>query len=199
MRTTLVLLLISAILLGNFALFYFLGIPKLFQQLLENHRKKTKYGVKQEWIEMQTDVHKQAKARRRKEEKRATQHAINTATAAVDAKALHPPRAATMPPTNPPADHELFLVLVTVIGIIFLQILLAVAYLAYRNYAEKAKWRRLSRRGVVVINGPAIFWTDDLPVPSVPVRFDVADEERVTRGLESGRAGGVQGPSSVEG
>lgn len=69
MRTALVFLLISSILLGNFILFYFLGIPKLFQQLLDNHKKKQKHTEKQEWIEMQSDVHQRAKERRRKEEK----------------------------------------------------------------------------------------------------------------------------------
>jgi hypothetical protein len=69
MRTALVFLLISCILLGNFVLFYFLGIPKLFQQLLENHRRKQRTGAKQEWIEMQSDVQQRAKERRRKEEK----------------------------------------------------------------------------------------------------------------------------------
>lgn len=69
MRTALVFFLISSILLGNFVLFYFLGIPKLFKQLLDNHKKKEKYDVKQEWIEMQSNVHKRAKERRRREEK----------------------------------------------------------------------------------------------------------------------------------
>jgi len=69
MRTALVFLLIASILLGNFILFYFLGIPKLFQDLLDNHRKKQKHKPKQEWIEMQSDVHKRAKERRRKEER----------------------------------------------------------------------------------------------------------------------------------
>lgn len=69
MRTALVFLLISVILIGNFILFYFLGIPKLLKQLLENHQKKQKHSTKQEWIEMQSDVHKRAKERRRREEK----------------------------------------------------------------------------------------------------------------------------------
>jgi len=69
MRTVLVFLLISSILLGNFILFYFLGIPKLLKQLLQNHQKKQKLSTKQEWIEMQSDVHKRAKERRRKEER----------------------------------------------------------------------------------------------------------------------------------
>jgi hypothetical protein len=69
MRTALVFFLISSILIGNFVLFYFLGIPKLFKQLLDNHKKKEKYNAKQEWIEMQSDVHKRAKERRRREEK----------------------------------------------------------------------------------------------------------------------------------
>ena len=70
MRTALVFLLISSILIGNFILFYFLGIPKLLKQLLYNHQKKQKqHNAKQEWIEMQSDVHKRAKERRRKEEK----------------------------------------------------------------------------------------------------------------------------------
>lgn len=69
MRTALVLLLISCILLGNFVLFHFLGIPKLLQQLLENQKKKQRGSTKQEWIEMQSDVQQRAKERRRKEEK----------------------------------------------------------------------------------------------------------------------------------
>ncbi|KAF3051987.1 hypothetical protein E8E11_010513 [Didymella keratinophila] len=48
MRTALVFFLISSILLGNFILFYFLGIPKLFKQLLDNQKKKNKYNAKQE-------------------------------------------------------------------------------------------------------------------------------------------------------
>ncbi len=62
-------LLIACILLGNFVLFYFLGIPRLFQQLVENHRKKQRYNPKQEWIEMQSGIQQRAKERRRREEK----------------------------------------------------------------------------------------------------------------------------------
>lgn len=69
MRTALVFLLISSILIGNFILFYFLGIPKLFQELVRNHKKKQRSSTKQEWIEMQTDVQQRAKDRRRREEK----------------------------------------------------------------------------------------------------------------------------------
>ena len=69
MRTALVFFLISSILLGNFILFYFLGIPKLFKLLLDSQKKKEKYNAKQEWIEMQSNVHKRAKERRRREEK----------------------------------------------------------------------------------------------------------------------------------
>jgi hypothetical protein len=69
MRTALVFLLIASILCFNFILFYFLGIPKLFKELVENHKKKNKTRPKQEWIEMQSDVQQRAKERRRKEEK----------------------------------------------------------------------------------------------------------------------------------
>lgn len=69
MRTALVFLLIVCILCGNFILFYFLGIPKLFRELVQNHQKKQKISTKQEWIEMQSDVQQRAKERRRKEEK----------------------------------------------------------------------------------------------------------------------------------
>ena len=75
MRTALVFLLILSILLANFVLFYFLGIPRLLQRLVENNKKKKKkkkkqrLGSKQEWIEMQNGVQQRAKERRRKEEK----------------------------------------------------------------------------------------------------------------------------------
>ncbi len=81
-------------------------------------------------------------------------------------------------------NHELYFVLAAVLGIILLQILLIIALLAYRDYAAKAKWRRWSQRGVVFVNGPAVYWADDLPMPSVPVHFDAT----VSSGQPQGRA-----------
>lgn len=62
-------MLISSILIGNFILFYFLGIPKLFRKLVMNQKKKARSNTKQEWIEMQSDVQQRAKERRRRDEK----------------------------------------------------------------------------------------------------------------------------------
>jgi predicted Holliday junction resolvase-like endonuclease len=69
MRLVLVVLLIAVILILNFVLFYFLGIPDLIRELAKNKdKKKRKTPAKPEWIEMQTDVQQRAKERRRKEE-----------------------------------------------------------------------------------------------------------------------------------
>ena len=54
------------------------------------------------------------------------------------------------------ADPELLLVLITVAGIILLQVLITTSYLCSRRYKEQAKWRRLSQQGIVVINGPVL-------------------------------------------
>lgn len=70
------------------------------------------------------------------------------------------------------ADTELLIILVTVTGIITLQILVAITFLCYRNYKGKARWRRLRQRGIVLLDGPAMYWTDDLPIPPIPVQVE---------------------------
>jgi len=67
-----------------------------------------------------------------------------------------------MSPTNSTRDTELILILITVAGILLLQILTAIACLFYYNRKAKAKWRRLSQQGIVLVHGPAVFWTDEL-------------------------------------
>jgi predicted Holliday junction resolvase-like endonuclease len=67
MRLALVVILIVVILIANFVLFYFLGIPNLVRELAKNNKRR-KTPPKPEWIEMQTDVQQRAKERRRKEE-----------------------------------------------------------------------------------------------------------------------------------
>lgn len=67
-----------------------------------------------------------------------------------------------MAPAHLTRDTELILILVTVAGILLLQILTAIVCLFYYNRKAKAKWRRLSQQGIVLVHGPAVFWTDEL-------------------------------------
>lgn len=74
-------------------------------------------------------------------------------------------------------DFELFLVLVTVAGVIFLQTLAVISCLYYNNYHGKAKWRRLRKKGIVVVNGPVLYWADDDPLPPIRPSFDMRQME----------------------
>ncbi|KAJ4989227.1 hypothetical protein SVAN01_05306 [Stagonosporopsis vannaccii] len=100
-----------------------------------------------------------------------------------------------MSPFNSSRESEPFLVLVVVAGILVLQVLIAIGCLFYYDYKAKAKWRRLSQQGVVLIHGPAVYWTDELPIPSVPVRFSMVDVLRSDRVTAEGQAAGTALPS----
>ncbi|KAH6637938.1 hypothetical protein C7974DRAFT_411394 [Boeremia exigua] len=78
------------------------------------------------------------------------------------------------------ADRELLITLLTVAGIILLQILLVIAYLAYLNWKGKAKWRRLSERGIVVINGPAFRQLENQVTFNSPVRLKLQQRKKKT-------------------
>ncbi|CAO2656994.1 Nn.00g057970.m01.CDS01 [Neocucurbitaria sp. VM-36] len=62
-----------------------------------------------------------------------------------------------------PSDWELVYIILGVIGIVFLEILIVFGCIRLHNLRSKARWRRLRERGVVVVNGPALIWADDLP------------------------------------
>ena len=70
-------------------------------------------------------------------------------------------------------DPELLVVLITVASVITLQILAVVSFLCYRNYKGKARWRHLREEGIVLLDGPAMYWTDDLPIPPVPIQVGI--------------------------
>lgn len=79
-----------------------------------------------------------------------------------------------MPATSPLTDSEFLVVLITVAGIITLQILGIISFLYYRNYQGKARWRRLREEGIVLLEEPAMYWADDVPIPPVPVQVDTS-------------------------
>lgn len=110
----------------------------------------------------------------------------------------HPPSATAMPPFDSPHNSDVFLILIAVAGILLLQIMIVIGCLFYRTYKAKAKWRRLSQEGVVLIDGPAVFWTDDLPLPSVPVRFSMVDVLRSDRETSRANLPGMRRSSQVQ-
>jgi hypothetical protein len=59
-------------------------------------------------------------------------------------------------------DPELSLVLIVVGGVLLLQIFAAIAILWYCDVKGKAKWRHLREQGIVVVNGPALYWADEM-------------------------------------
>ncbi|PZC98046.1 hypothetical protein A1F97_02579 [Pyrenophora tritici-repentis] len=67
---------------------------------------------------------------------------------------------------------QLFIILV-VVGILLFETFLAIAYIRYHNLSSKARWRRLRERGVVVVNGPALIWTDTLPPAPTTSTFNL--------------------------
>ncbi|KAF2132547.1 hypothetical protein P153DRAFT_262898, partial [Dothidotthia symphoricarpi CBS 119687] len=54
-------------------------------------------------------------------------------------------------------------VLTAVAGILVLEAFATIAYLRWHDRSSKAKWKRLRERGVVVVDGPVLMWTDNLP------------------------------------
>ncbi|KAF2622799.1 hypothetical protein BU25DRAFT_351535, partial [Macroventuria anomochaeta] len=88
---------------------------------------------------------------------------------------------AAMAPNDFPTDSELLVILTTVGGIISLQVLVVITCLIYRNYKDKAKWRRLRQQGIVVVNGPALYWTDDQPLPPVPIDTNMVQAQQASR------------------
>lgn len=79
-----------------------------------------------------------------------------------------------LPPSSPftarttpgPHSHDwpLIWVLITVGGIILLELILAIVWIRIHNLRSKARWKRLRQRGVVIVSGAALLWTKDLPL-----------------------------------
>lgn len=75
-------------------------------------------------------------------------------------KAIHSaePRAARFP-----LDWELIWVILSVAGIVLLEILLVLFCVRVLDVRSKANWRRLRQNGSVVVDGPTLIWAHDLP------------------------------------
>ncbi|RMZ66684.1 hypothetical protein GMOD_00002043 [Pyrenophora seminiperda CCB06] len=70
-------------------------------------------------------------------------------------------------------DRTQVYVILIVLGIILFQIALAFAYIRFLNLSSKTRWRRLRQRGVVVVNGPALIWTNTIPPPPLTSTFNL--------------------------
>ncbi|KAF2846823.1 hypothetical protein T440DRAFT_404927 [Plenodomus tracheiphilus IPT5] len=60
-------------------------------------------------------------------------------------------------------DWSVVWVLLGVTGIVLLQIAVVIAFLWDRKKRSETRWRLLRERGVVIIDGPALIWVNDLP------------------------------------
>jgi hypothetical protein len=103
-----------------------------------------------------------------------------------------------LPPINPllsrttPAtylqDWELIYILVTIAILLILELTLVFTCIRIHNLHSKARWRRLRERGVVVVNGPALIWMDNLPLRRGISLFNVRQPAE-----EGKREGGFEG------
>lgn len=98
-----------------------------------------------------------------------------------------------MPPIDFSVDKELLIVLVAVVAIITLQILATIYFLCYRNYKEKARWQRLRQEGIVLLEGPTMYWTDDLSIPPVPIQFNAPRSGQAAHTSSQNLISGPQG------
>ena len=74
------------------------------------------------------------------------------------------PRSPRSTPATFPVDWELAWILITVAGLLVLELTLVLTCIRCHNLRSKARWRRLRERGVVVVSGPALLWVGDLPI-----------------------------------
>jgi hypothetical protein len=80
-------------------------------------------------------------------------------------------------------DWPLLWVLISVSSILIFQVLIVIAFIRWANVHSKARWRRLRQRGVVILDGPALIWTN--PIPPAPAistfnlrqTFQTSDEQ----------------------
>jgi len=83
-------------------------------------------------------------------------------------------------------DWPLFLIIIGVLIILLCQIILVIAFLRWSNVHSKARWRRLRQRGVVILDGPALIWTNPIPPGPTVSTFNLrqtlrTSDERVTQ------------------
>jgi hypothetical protein len=67
-------------------------------------------------------------------------------------------------PAHPPHDWPLTWVLIIVGLILVIELVLAILWIRVQNLRSKARWARLRQRGVVIVSGAALLWTEDLPL-----------------------------------
>jgi hypothetical protein len=86
-----------------------------------------------------------------------------------------------------PQDWDLIYILITIAILIILELILVFTCIRIHNLHSKARWKRLRERGVVVVNGPALIWMDNLPLRRGISLFNVrqtAEEEQREGGFE---------------
>lgn len=75
-------------------------------------------------------------------------------------------------------DRPQFCVILAVLGIVLIQTTLAIAYIRFLNLNSKARWRRLRQRGVVIVDGPALIWTNEIPPAPLTSTFNLRQASR---------------------
>ncbi|KAH3948297.1 hypothetical protein HBI56_124950 [Parastagonospora nodorum] len=67
-------------------------------------------------------------------------------------------------PAHLPRDWPLIWTLITVGVILVIELVFAILWIRVHNLRSKARWARLHQRGVVIVSGAALLWTEDLPL-----------------------------------
>ncbi|KAF1946293.1 hypothetical protein EJ02DRAFT_329435, partial [Clathrospora elynae] len=72
-------------------------------------------------------------------------------------------------------DWTLIWIIFGVAGILILILETAFVFTAIRlaNVYSKARWTRLRQRGVVIVDGPALIWTDTIPIAPKTSTFNL--------------------------
>ncbi|KAL5121357.1 hypothetical protein ACEQ8H_000825 [Pleosporales sp. CAS-2024a] len=86
---------------------------------------------------------------------------------AIDAPPPHSPLSSRKTPAHPPRDWPLIWVLSALSLILSLQLVLAIAWIRVHNVRSKARWQRLRQRGVVIVSGAALLWSQDVAAPAL--------------------------------
>ncbi|KAH4026153.1 hypothetical protein HBH92_173650 [Parastagonospora nodorum] len=67
-------------------------------------------------------------------------------------------------PAHLPRDWPLIWTFITVGVILVIELVFAILWIRVHNLRSKARWARLHQRGVVIVSGAALLWTEDLPL-----------------------------------
>lgn len=72
-----------------------------------------------------------------------------------------------------PIDWQLIWIILGVTVVILFQICAVLTCIWIHNIRSKARWLRLRERGIVIVDGPALIWADDLPPQSTISTFNL--------------------------